>query len=79
LGAEGARQYGDAIVGAGLGKDRLEVVLDRVLGQRHPARHRSSVAAGGEQANKLVFADAEAEGAAKELEPLRGGGLLVRR
>ncbi len=49
-GAEGAGQDGDAVVSAGLGEDRLEMVLDRVLRQRHLTRHRPRVTARGQQA-----------------------------
>src|SRR6266568_6545570 len=67
-GAEGAREDGDPVVGAGLDEDRLEVILDRVLGQRHLARHRAGVTAGGEQAEQFVFARGETEGPAEQVE-----------
>jgi len=63
-------------VGASLGENRLEVILDRVLGQRHLARHRSRVAARGKHAEQFVFAGTQPESAAEELDPLGGGRLL---
>jgi RNA polymerase sigma-70 factor (TIGR02960 family) len=49
-GAQGARQHSDAVSGAGLGEDRLEMVLDGVLGQRHLARHGAGTDASGKKA-----------------------------
>jgi hypothetical protein len=49
-GAEGSRQQGDAIACVRLGEDRFEVILDRVLGQRHLAGQGAGVAADRKQA-----------------------------
>ncbi len=63
-------------MGASLGENRLEVILDRVLGQRHLARHPSGVAARGKQAEQFVFAGTQAESAAEELDSLGSGRLF---
>src|SRR5712692_7385273 len=77
-GAEGMRQHGDAVAGAGLGEDRLEMILDGVLGQRHLPCHRARIAAGGEQAEELLLSDGEATGAGEQLKALGCGCLLDR-
>lgn len=74
--AEGAGQEGDSIAGRSLGEDRFKVVLNRVLGQGHLVRQRARVAASSKQAQKLIFAGAEAEGAAEKLQALGGSCLL---
>jgi hypothetical protein len=56
--------------------NRLEVILDRVLGQRHLTRHPPGVAARGKQAEQFVFAGTQAESPAEKLDPLRGGRFL---
>jgi hypothetical protein len=50
--------------------------LDRVLRQRHLARHPPGVAARGKQAEQFVFAGTQAESAAEQLDPLGGGCFL---
>ncbi len=52
------------------------MVLDRVLGNLHPAGHRARVTAGGEQAEQLVLAGGEAGGAGEQVKPAGRGGLL---
>src|SRR6266851_1275476 len=64
------------VAGAGLGEDRLQMILDRVLGQRHLAGHGMRVAAGGEQAEQLVLAGGEAEGAGEQIKAVGRGDLL---
>ena len=54
--------------GAGLREDRLEMILDRQLGQPHLSGHGPRVAAGGEQSEQLGFAGGEAEGAGEQVK-----------
>ena len=62
--------------GAGLGEDRLQVVLDRVLGQVHALGDAPGVGTRDEMPEQLRLPPAEAARTSEEVEPLVGRGPL---
>src|SRR5215472_11118246 len=74
--AESAGQDTHAVAGAGLGEDRLELVLDGQVGQRHPVRYFPGVAAGREQAEQFALAGGAAECPGEQVKAVGRGCLL---
>lgn len=74
--AEGAGEKCRSGVRGGLLEDRLQVVLDGVLGQGHLVRDVPGVDAGGESGEQFCLARGQPEGPGEEGGAVGWGGLL---